>query len=289
MASWHWACSAECFLQLLNPKPTPVSLLESELGFVIVTQFADTGKRPSSHLHQSLVWFLYLKKWLCLFVSSLFRSLILALGQSYWLSAVLNWTISLPYRISTTVTWWTSTFKSQKRAKWSRMTRNFKAATMRWVSLKEVFSCKFFATGTVVCLLLKYSLTDDLWIILLSFQESGGAEMPDPAHQQPDRRRWSSAGSFWPAQVSRVGSQALWDGQEVVGPRCLHPVSTFLSLPVRVQHKKIATCTVIWCGLFQPCFTLLVQGTDYRNQPRTGPLTCLASTNYWFVTGNHQK
>jgi hypothetical protein len=29
---------------------TPVSLLESDLGFEIATHYADTGKRPSSHV-----------------------------------------------------------------------------------------------------------------------------------------------------------------------------------------------------------------------------------------------
>jgi hypothetical protein len=36
--------------QLLFPGLTLVSLLESESGFEIVTQLADTGKRPSSNL-----------------------------------------------------------------------------------------------------------------------------------------------------------------------------------------------------------------------------------------------
>jgi hypothetical protein len=36
--------------QLLVPALTTVSLLESKFGFQIVTQLADTRKRPSSHL-----------------------------------------------------------------------------------------------------------------------------------------------------------------------------------------------------------------------------------------------
>ncbi len=46
----HQAHSDKCFSQLHNPRLTTVSLVESELGFEIVTQLADTGKRPSSHL-----------------------------------------------------------------------------------------------------------------------------------------------------------------------------------------------------------------------------------------------
>jgi hypothetical protein len=36
--------------QLLIPGSTPVSLLESKSGFEIVTQLAETGIQPSSHL-----------------------------------------------------------------------------------------------------------------------------------------------------------------------------------------------------------------------------------------------
>jgi hypothetical protein len=42
------------FFQLLIPGLTPFSLLESESGIEIVTQLADTGKLPSSHLG---LWF----------------------------------------------------------------------------------------------------------------------------------------------------------------------------------------------------------------------------------------
>jgi hypothetical protein len=47
MAFWHQAHSDTWFFQLLIPGFTPVSLLESNSGFEIVTQLADTGKRPS--------------------------------------------------------------------------------------------------------------------------------------------------------------------------------------------------------------------------------------------------
>ncbi len=48
MTIWHRA--HKCFFQLLIPGLTPVSLLQSELGFEIVTQLAGTGKWPSSNL-----------------------------------------------------------------------------------------------------------------------------------------------------------------------------------------------------------------------------------------------
>jgi hypothetical protein len=38
------------FFQLLIPRLTPVSLLESASGFEIATQLSDTRKEPSSHL-----------------------------------------------------------------------------------------------------------------------------------------------------------------------------------------------------------------------------------------------
>jgi hypothetical protein len=44
------------FFQLLIQELTPVSLLERESGFEIVTQLADTGKRPTSHLLVYGVW-----------------------------------------------------------------------------------------------------------------------------------------------------------------------------------------------------------------------------------------
>jgi hypothetical protein len=43
MAFCHQAHSDKGFFQLRIPGLTPVSPLESELGFEIVTQFADTG------------------------------------------------------------------------------------------------------------------------------------------------------------------------------------------------------------------------------------------------------
>jgi hypothetical protein len=48
MAFWHGAHSDKCLFQLLIPGLTPVSLLESESWFEIVTQLAETGKRPFS-------------------------------------------------------------------------------------------------------------------------------------------------------------------------------------------------------------------------------------------------
>jgi hypothetical protein len=44
MAFWHRAHPDKCFFLLLIPGLTPVSLLESDSGFEIVTQLADTGK-----------------------------------------------------------------------------------------------------------------------------------------------------------------------------------------------------------------------------------------------------
>ncbi len=55
MAFWHRAHSNKCFSQLLIPGLTPASLLESESGFETVTQLADTGERPSSHLLSMVV------------------------------------------------------------------------------------------------------------------------------------------------------------------------------------------------------------------------------------------
>jgi hypothetical protein len=48
----HEAHLDESFFQLLIPRLTPVSLLESKLGLETVTQLPDGGKRPypSSHL-----------------------------------------------------------------------------------------------------------------------------------------------------------------------------------------------------------------------------------------------
>ncbi len=43
MAFSHRAHSDECYSQLLIPKLTPVSLLERELGFEIITQLTETG------------------------------------------------------------------------------------------------------------------------------------------------------------------------------------------------------------------------------------------------------
>ncbi len=48
MAFWHRAHSYKFFFQVLIARLTQVSLLESKPGFEIVTQLADTGKRPSS-------------------------------------------------------------------------------------------------------------------------------------------------------------------------------------------------------------------------------------------------
>jgi hypothetical protein len=48
MAFWHRAHSDTCFFQLLIPGLTPVSLLESEGGFEIVTQLSTRG---NDHLH----------------------------------------------------------------------------------------------------------------------------------------------------------------------------------------------------------------------------------------------
>ncbi len=50
MAFWHRGHSDECLFQLLIPGLTPVSLLESELRFEIVTLLEDSGKRPFSHI-----------------------------------------------------------------------------------------------------------------------------------------------------------------------------------------------------------------------------------------------
>jgi hypothetical protein len=50
MVFWHHAHLIKCFLQLLIPGLSLVSLLESESGFEIVTQLADAGKRPSLQL-----------------------------------------------------------------------------------------------------------------------------------------------------------------------------------------------------------------------------------------------
>ncbi len=47
MTFWRRAQSDECFFQLFIPGLIPVSLLGSKSGFEIVTQLADTGKRPS--------------------------------------------------------------------------------------------------------------------------------------------------------------------------------------------------------------------------------------------------
>jgi hypothetical protein len=55
MAFWHRAHSNKCFLQLLIPGLTPVSLLERELGLGMVTQLVDTGKRPSLHLKSNVL------------------------------------------------------------------------------------------------------------------------------------------------------------------------------------------------------------------------------------------
>jgi hypothetical protein len=41
--------SDKCFFQLLIPGLTPVSLLERESGFEIITQLHDTGEQASSH------------------------------------------------------------------------------------------------------------------------------------------------------------------------------------------------------------------------------------------------
>ncbi len=46
--------SSKCFFQLLILGLTPVSLLESELGFDIATQLADAGKWPFSHLESMM-------------------------------------------------------------------------------------------------------------------------------------------------------------------------------------------------------------------------------------------
>jgi hypothetical protein len=50
LASSLFKYSDECLFQPLIPRLTPVSLMKTEWGFDIVTQLADTGKRPSYHL-----------------------------------------------------------------------------------------------------------------------------------------------------------------------------------------------------------------------------------------------
>jgi hypothetical protein len=50
MAFYHQAQSDKCSFPRLIPGLTTVSLLESEWGIEIVTQLADSGKQPPSHL-----------------------------------------------------------------------------------------------------------------------------------------------------------------------------------------------------------------------------------------------
>jgi hypothetical protein len=54
MTFWNQAQSVKCFFQLLIPRLTPLSLLERESGFETVTQLADTGNQPYSHLWSML-------------------------------------------------------------------------------------------------------------------------------------------------------------------------------------------------------------------------------------------
>jgi hypothetical protein len=50
MSSLQRGHSGKSFVELLIPGMSPVLLLESESGFEIVTQFANTGQLPSCYL-----------------------------------------------------------------------------------------------------------------------------------------------------------------------------------------------------------------------------------------------
>ncbi len=56
MAFWHRAHSDKCYFQLLIPGLTPVSLLESNLGFLKLSRNLHTPKNGSLHIHSLWYW-----------------------------------------------------------------------------------------------------------------------------------------------------------------------------------------------------------------------------------------